>query len=121
MYKLFVPILIFSISFLFCNSYVALGRQVLVGCWTPVNQNDPLVISIGRSAVYFHNLDAKPLLKFLNVVNGKSKVAEGVTYNLTIKAANVYMTNLNNYQVVVWDNDKPSQNVRKLISWTGPI
>ena len=123
MQKLFVPILIFSLSFLFCNSYVALGRQVLVGGWTPVNPSDPFVNSIGGSAVYLHNGNTQQkLLVFINVVNGKSQVVEGgVNYNLTIKAANLGGADENNYQAIVWDNGKSPKNVRKLISWTGPI
>ena len=117
MQKLFVPILIFSLSFLFCNSYVALGRQVLVGGWTPVNPSDPFVNSIGGSAVYLHNVNTQQkLLVFINVVNGKSQVVEGVKYNLTIKAADGIF--VKNYQAVVWD--KPWKKFRKLISFTGP-
>ena len=121
MQKLFVPILIFSLSFLFCNSYVALGRNVLVGDWKPVNPSDPLVIEIGKFAVDEHNKEVNMALKYEKVVNGKSQVVEGVNYNLTIMAANLGGADENNYQALVWDNGKSPKNVRKLISWTGPI
>ncbi|GKD60811.1 hypothetical protein Tco_1298320 [Tanacetum coccineum] len=91
MQKLFIPILIFSLSFLYCNSYAVLGRQVLVDGWLPVNPSDPLVIELAEFAVDIHNRRAK---ESLNTVE-------------------------NNYQAVVWD--KPSHISRELISFTGPI
>lgn len=115
MQKLFVPILIFSLSFLFCNSYIALGR-LLVGGWKPVNPSDPLVIEIGKFAVDEYNKEVNMALKYENVVNGKSQVVAGVKYNLTIKAADGIF--VKNYQAIVWD--KPWKKSRQLISFIGP-
>nr|GEY98934.1 cysteine proteinase inhibitor 5-like [Tanacetum cinerariifolium] len=114
MQKIFVPILIFSLSFLFCNSYIVLGRQLSVGGWTPVNPSDPLVMEIGKFAVDEHNKEVKASLRYENIVNGESQVVEGIKYNLTIKAADGIVEN--NYQAVVWD--KPSPGSRQLISFT---
>ncbi|GKD66605.1 hypothetical protein Tco_1308713, partial [Tanacetum coccineum] len=63
MQKLFISILIFSLSFLYCNSYAVLGRQVLVDGWLPVNPSDPLVIELAEFAVDIHNRRAKESLK----------------------------------------------------------
>ncbi|PWA77902.1 Cystatin [Artemisia annua] len=116
MQKLFVPILIFSLSFLFCNSYVALGG-VPVGDWRPVNPSDPSVIEIGKFAVDEHNKEANTALRYINVVNGKSQLEVGVKYNLTIQAADG--TFGKNYQAVV--RDMPWRKSRVLLSFEGPI
>ncbi|PWA46626.1 Cystatin [Artemisia annua] len=117
MNNLFAPIIIFSLSFLFCNSNIALGRKVLPGGWAPINSSDPLVIEIGKFAVAEHNKEAQGSLKYENIVKGESQVVEGTKYNLTIKAADGNVEN--NYQAVVCD--KPWQKFRQLISFTGPI
>nr|GEX91736.1 cysteine proteinase inhibitor 5-like [Tanacetum cinerariifolium] len=117
MQNLFVPILIFSLSFFVCNSYVALGRQVLAGGWKPIDASDPEVIGIGKFAVNEHNKEEKASLKFIKVVKGESQVVAGMKYNLTIKAADGTVDN--NYEAVVWD--KPWQKFRQLVSFKGPV
>ncbi|GJY49884.1 cysteine proteinase inhibitor 5-like protein [Tanacetum coccineum] len=98
----------------YTHSDLSLGRQVLVGNWTPVNPSDPLVMEIGKFAVDEHNKEVKASLRYENVVNGESQVVEGIKYNLTIKAADGTVEN--NHQAVVWD--KPSPGSRQLISFT---
>ncbi|GJW79296.1 probable inactive DNA (cytosine-5)-methyltransferase DRM3 isoform X1 [Tanacetum coccineum] len=113
--NLFVPILIFSLSFLVCNSYVALGRQALAGGWKPIDASDPEVIGIGKFAVNEHNKEEKASLNFIKVVKGESQVVAGMKYNLTIKAADGSVDK--NYEAVVWD--KPWQKFRQLVSFKG--